>query len=235
VMGRSCPSTSSAAKTTERVLIQSQMFVMGRRTAQGELRGIGGRCHISTDRNLSRRYHIPTDRNLTPTDCNLTSNSTQFLSLFLFLKPHVLLSTQNDSRHKRRHCIGQLRMFSPANCAFSHTRTASLLSRPGALRLPRDVPTDAGCRVQGHDKRDTCTKATDTPIDSPLTPPPTIDSPLPQHWIRCALFLIHQTTKHVRSDVIVTLLLVAMTTAGKWRHPPHPLRHKELSERHIAF
>jgi hypothetical protein len=43
VMGRSCPSTSLAAKTTERVLIKSHMFVMDAdRTAPVELLGKGG-------------------------------------------------------------------------------------------------------------------------------------------------------------------------------------------------
>ena len=74
--------------------------------------------------------------------------------------------------------------------ALQIARSATHGQRPGALKLPRDVPTDAGCRVQGHDKRDTCTKATDTPIDSPLTTQPTLHSPR-----YAARFISHTTDK----------------------------------------
>ena len=119
-------------------------------------------------------------------------------------KPHTSCSPHSQSvsqsvsqsRHKRRHCSAQPQMFNPENCTFSHTLTASLLSRPGTLKLPRDVPTDAGCRVQGPDKRDTCTKPTTPQSIRHSATHPRLPSPAALNAMR---FISHTTDNKARA------------------------------------
>jgi len=153
-------------KSTARVFIKSQLSVTGTdRTRQKS------NCSVWTASHTQK----------TITSLQIPHN---FSACSCFLKPpppQFPVSAQNESHHKRRHCSAQPLMCSPANCAFSHTRTAS----PSIASRRSEAAPGCPKRRRLSTFRDTIKGTVAlrllTPQSIHHSPHPRLPSPLPQH------------------------------------------------------